>query len=133
VNIIIFLLIIRNRKETNFDRVVAIAALGLFLTFLNQTFILNIDRSRSTYVLAWVDRGYISIDNSGNIRTEGVLSKENLNEAATIQRISENIDRGLISVQDREVHLTLVGDLLLQICEGTSDLFDLHGWKTNSQ
>jgi hypothetical protein len=101
--------------------------------FLNQTFVLNVDRSRSTFVLSWVEKGYVSIDTTGSFLLEGILSKENSNELGTIQRVRENIDRGLISVKGETVELTLVGHLLLHICEGTANLFNLQGWKTNSQ
>ena len=109
----------------------AIISLGLCLMFLNQMFILNIDRSRSTYVLSWVDKGHISIDVSGNILTNGISSNENLNELATIQRVNENITRGLISVGEDKLHLTMTGKFLLSICEGAAVLFDLEGWKSN--
>ena len=132
-NIALFLVLIFRSKEVDFDKIVAIISLGLFLMFLNQTFILNIDRSRSTYVLSWIDKGYVSRNGSGDFITRGILSKENSNELATIQRVRENIDRGLVSVHEERVHLTMAGNFLLYICEGTADLFDLQGWKTNSK
>jgi hypothetical protein len=133
LNTSLFLIFLRKKVRIDFDMVVAIVALGLFLMFLNQTFILNIDRSRSTYVLSWVDRGLVSQSESGSFITSGILSKENLNEAATVQRLSENVDRGLISVRGESVRLTMVGSFLLFVCESTAYLFDLQGWKTNSK
>jgi|LakMenE18May11ns_1017448.scaffolds.fasta_scaffold9338412_1 hypothetical protein len=133
LNTSLFLIFLRKKVKIDFDKVVAIVALGLFLMFLNQTFILNIDRSRSTYVLSWVDQGLVSKSESGSFITSGILSKENSNELGTIQRLRENVDRGLISVKGEKVQLTLAGSLLLQICEGTANLFDLQGWKTNSK
>ena len=131
VNTSLFLIFLRKKVKINFDMVIAIVSLSLFLMFLNQTFILNIDRSRSTYVLSWVDKGLVSKSESGSFVTNGILSKENSNELATVQRIRENIDRGLISVRGESVRLTMVGRFLLFICESTADLFDLQGWKTN--
>jgi hypothetical protein len=133
LNIMFFLILVNKRIKLSFDKMVAIISLGLSLMFLNQTFVLNVDRSRSTFVLSWVEKGYVSIDTTGSFLLEGILSKENSNELGTIQRVRENIDRGLISVKGETVELTLVGHLLLHICEGTANLFNLQGWKTNSQ
>jgi hypothetical protein len=133
LNIALYLTLVHKSTKIDFDKTVAIISLGLFLMFVNQTFILNVDRSRSTFVLSWVERGYVSSNSTGGFLLEGILSKENSNELGTIQRLRENIDRGLISVQGEKVQLTLAGSLLLQICEGTANLFDLQGWKTNSK
>jgi hypothetical protein len=133
LNVLVFLGLARLRVKNQFDKIVAIVFIGLFLMFLNQMFILNIDRSRSTYVLAWVDKGYVSNDSSAGLITNGILSKENLNEEATIQRIRENIDRGLISVSEESVRLTSAGRFLLLISQETADIFDLKGWKLNSK
>ena len=133
LNVLVFLGVARLKVKKEFDKIVAIVFLGLFLMFLNQMFILNIDRSRSTFVLAWVDKGYVTNDSSEGIITNGILSKENLNEKATIQRIRENMDRGLISVRGENVRLTLAGNFLLFISQETADIFDLQGWKLNSK
>lgn len=132
LNIGIFLALFRIRKKIDFDKIVAIISLGLLLMFINQTVILNIDRSRSTYVLSWVDKGHVSLDSSGSFVTRGILSDENSNEIATIQRVRENIDRGLIRVEEGKVHLTFTGKMVLRICKDTAELLDLQGWKTNS-
>jgi hypothetical protein len=131
--IALYIYLLSKKERINFDKYVAIVSLGLFLVFLNQTFILNVDRSRSTYVLSWVDKGYVMSDDTGNLFTEGILSKENSYELGTVQRVRENIDRGLMKVDGENVRLTFVGHILLNICEGTANIFDLKGWKMNSR
>jgi hypothetical protein len=100
---------------------------------LNQTFLLNIDRSRSTFVLAWVDKSLVYSDAKNQIYFKGVESLENLNEKASAQRVLENIQRGLIEPVDSSFRLTASGKLLLVVCEFSADFFDLTGWRENSK
>ena len=118
--------------KINFEKLVAIICLGLFLTFLNQAFVLNVDRSRTTYVLAWVDKGFVSTTVTGEIQVIGVSSPENQNVEGSIQRIEENIERGLVKVEGKRVSLTTTGNLLLKIIQITADLFRLEGWHKNN-
>lgn len=116
----------------NFEKLVAIVCLGLFLTFLNQAFVLNVDRSRTTYVLAWIDKGFVSTTLAGEIQVNGVSSPENQNVEGSVQRIKENIERGLVKVEGERVSLTTAGNLLLKIIQITADLFRLEGWHKNN-
>jgi hypothetical protein len=118
--------------KINFERIIAIVCLGLFLSFLNQAFILNVDRSRTTYVLAWVDKGFVSSTLTGDIQVIGVSSPENQNLEGSVQRIKENIDRGLIRIDGKKVSLTNMGKLLLTLIQITADIFRLEGWHKNN-
>ena len=117
----------------NLDKVIASLCLAMVLMSLNQTFLLNIDRSRSTFVLAWVDKNLVYSDNKNQIYFKGVESLENLNQKASAQRVLENVQRGLIEPIDRSFRLTASGKFLLGICEFSADFFDLRGWKENSK
>lgn len=117
----------------NLDKVIASLCLAMVLMSLNQTFLLNIDRSRSTFVLAWVDKNLVFSDNKNQIYFNGVESLENLNQKASAQRVLENVQRGLIEPIDRSFRLTASGKFLLRICEFSADFFDLRGWKENSK
>ncbi len=132
LNTSIFIVFLWRKKQVSSDMFIAIISLGLSFMLINQTFILNVDRSRSTFVLSWVDKGFVSKDKSGKFITEGISSSESINSLATEQRLRENIDRGLITVEGSKVRLTMSGSLLLRVCETTAHLFSLQGWKKNS-
>ena len=132
VIIISYALMSRVFLRMNFEKLVAIVCLGLFLTFLNQAFVLNVDRSRTTYVLAWIDKGFVSRTITGEIQVNGVSSPENQNVEGSVQRIEENIQRGLVKVEGERVSLTSTGSLLLKIIQITADLFRLEGWHKNN-
>jgi hypothetical protein len=118
--------------HVSFDRLVAVISLSLVLMFLNQSVLLNIDRSRSTFVLAWVDRGFVTLDSSSEIQIRGSKSPEATNEIASVQRVEENYQRGLIKLEDGKFHLSMIGKVLLAFCDWTANFFDLRGWKLNS-
>ena len=130
--IVSYALINRVFLRMNFEKLVAIVCLGLFLTFLNQAFVLNVDRSRTTYVLAWIDKGFVSTTVTGEIQVNGVSSPENQNVEGSVQRIEENIERGLVKVEGERVSLTTTGNLLLKIIQITANLFRLEGWHKNN-
>ena len=119
-------------KKFRADNLVAVISLSLVLMFFNQTFLLNIDRSRSTFVLSWVDKGYVHVDSTNQIVIEGADSLENSNPIASAQRVEENVQRGLIAFSNNKFYLTLAGEMVLKVCEISAIFFDLKGWKANS-
>lgn len=127
------MLLFRYYFTFNLDKVIASVCLAMVLMSLNQTFLLNIDRSRSTFVLAWVDKSLVYSDSKNGIYFNGVESLENLNQKASAQRVLENVQRGLIEPIDRSFKLTTSGKFLLKVCEFSADFFDLRGWKENSK
>jgi hypothetical protein len=102
------------------------------ITFLTQTVILNIDRSRSFYVLGWVANHSIMIS-PYELNLNDVLSKEKENSDAVRYRISEQIDRGLMVVNNDVLALTGRGILLVRFSDCISQVFDLRGWKANRE
>ena len=69
---------------------------------------------------------------TGEIQVNGVSSPENQNVEGSVQRIEENIQRGLVKVEGERVSLTSTGSLLLKIIQITADLFRLEGWHKNN-
>lgn len=113
----------------NFRRGAICAIISVF--FLSFT-LLNIDRSRSVYVLSWISKEQIIVENN---RYLVLMSRIEAQDSYAIkQRIEENIQRKLVSA-DKEigtVKLTRGGDLLLSISECLANIFNLQGWKMNS-
>lgn len=109
-----------------------VVAASVALTLLTQTVILNIDRSRSFYVLSWVDKGSVSFSD-GEFDFEKVKSKEKLNEEGVISRIEEQISRGLIEKNRKGIELSTAGSILLKGSETIAVIFNLRGWIQNSQ
>lgn len=92
--------------------------------------ILNIDRSRSFYVLSWVKDGNVHIKDNGLVLT-GVKSHEALDVDAIDSRLNEQISRGLINKLNGDYELTLRGSLMVKIADILSILFKLQGWNEN--
>ena len=100
---------------------------------LSQIFIniiLDVDRSRSFYVLSWVRYGEVQITEN-TINLVHVKSSEKLNVAAIEQRISEQIDRGLID-KKQHLHLSIQGKLLVKFSDLLAKLYRLNGWSSNN-
>ncbi len=106
-----------------------IAAL-VALTFLTQNVILNIDRSRSFYVLSWVDRGAVTYVD-GTYDFNRVVSAEKLNEKGVVHRIEEQISRGYIRKNEKGLELTWLGSSLLELSNLIAGIFNLRGWHQN--
>ena len=108
--------------------VVGVIAIG----FLTQNLILNIDRSRSFYILSWVEKYSITVSD-GNIDLRKVKSVEKNSEESISARIEEQKSRGLIREEKNKLELTVTGSLLLKISNAIAILFNLSGWFQNSR
>jgi hypothetical protein len=99
--------------------------------FLSFT-LLNIDRSRSVYVLSWISKEQIIVENDRYlVLTPGIEAEDSY---AIKQRIEENIQRNLVS-SERDigtVTLTKGGNLFLSLAKSLATVFNLKGWKMNS-
>jgi hypothetical protein len=102
---------------------------SLAVMFLMTSVFLNIDRSRSTYVLSWVKSGAIQKHNEEWIVR--VKSKEAENLQAVILRVTEASRRELISINDNKVELTFLGSLAFNSFNFTAKMFNLEGWFEN--
>ena len=103
----------------------------LFVSLANFS-LLNIDRSRSFYLLAWIDQSKVRESNS-NLDLGMVLSSENRNVNAFQVRINEQVSRGLVSLNGNQYDLTGLGEVYLLISKKAADMFDLENWKINSK
>jgi len=103
----------------------------LFIGLANFSLV-NIDRSRSFYLLAWTDQGKVR-ESSLQLDLGMVMSKENQNIEAIEKRLYEQVSRGLISINDNVYYLTDSGKVYLFISSNLANWFDLQNWKLNSK
>jgi hypothetical protein len=110
----------------NFEFLVSILLSSIiFYSFCFST-ILNVDRSKSLYVLLWVhDLGPVSeIELANKISLKyGVFDRDTYE-----QRIEEQIQRGLISTSAGNLNLTQKGNLIYESANLLAHLFKLAGW-----
>lgn len=107
-----------------------LAFIGLLIaTIVFPYSLVNIDRSRSFFVLSWVDHGKISV-NSGEI-TLSVDSHESVDKIGVLQRLNEQEQRGLVSKKDNSFEVTGYGKFMLRIANSLAKLFNLENWEAN--
>ena len=97
----------------------------------SQSTLLNIDRSRSFYILSWVSHNEIRINN-GQLDLTLIKSQEKLNQAGIEQRYYEQIDRGYISNSHKTIKLTKKGTLIFEMSKLLSRIYHLNGWLKNA-
>lgn len=101
----------------------------LAVSFLINALLLNIDRSRSFYVLSWVANGQISVlpdENDFKIK-----SLESLNASGVYQRVEENKARGFITIKGDEYALTFAGKVFLDFTNLIATTYKLKNWEIN--
>lgn len=102
------------------------------ITFLLSTStILNIDRSRSFYVLSWVNKGEVSIQNN-SINLLAVHSSEKYNSKGIVMRILEQRDRGIINKSGHKLKLSFKGKVTLFVANFLARTYSLNGWRENN-
>jgi hypothetical protein len=127
---IIFLLILIYMQYFN---VILILLVFLIATATTQAFtnvVLNVDRSRSFYILSWVRFEKIELVN-GTLNLEKVYSSEKLNSRAIEQRLDEQISRGLVS-NNGNFKLTFRGKITVHFSDFIGNKFSLNGWEMNN-
>jgi hypothetical protein len=134
---LIFLIFATFISTRSFQRVLPqsqLAVIVLIVTFFFYSFysvmLVNIDRSRSFYVLSWVEKDKIYYEN-GKIQVS-VESREADNSDGVEQRIIEQKDRGLIKISGDKVQLTLYGKNLLMVSNTFASIFTLKNWELNN-
>lgn len=104
--------------------------IGLMLSLLVLPYtLLNVDRSRSFYVLSWVDQGRVFVEN-GQIILE-VKSAESADIAGVDLRLKEQDQRGLIREGNGIYKVTNTGKLTLWIANLLAKVFNLTNWEAN--
>lgn len=110
-------------------------SINLFLAnfLVSILLLINIERSRSTYVIAWVDNGlvrYLPSSNSYNYSQKIIEIESNLKMLD--QRISENLKRGIFILDQTSIILSIRGKILLRLSNFIALFFNLKGWLNNT-
>ena len=128
---------LRSRSKINLNsinnihyRYIAVILVGLIFLGATST-ILNIDRSRSFYILSWVDKRLVG-ENLRSINLSKVSSPEKLNSNGIEMRITEQIDRGMIIQRGNKLRLSFRGKITLSIANFLGNIYKLNGWKANN-
>ena len=87
------------------------------------------DRSRSFYVLSWVDNGSIS-SSDGELNFQ-IKSSEASDINGVALRLKEQIGRGLVQEVNGRYQLTPTGDLYISVANFLADLYRLENWDAN--
>jgi hypothetical protein len=112
---------------TNFAYLSFIGFLVSLLVLSNS--LLNIDRSRSFYVLSWVDQEKVSsID---GVIEESISSTEANDLNSLEMRIMEHEERGLIKNENGKYYLTFGGGVMLSLSNFLAQIFNLENWQKN--
>lgn len=133
VTVLLFLLLKRNKLKIRFSLpvLVSLTLISSMLFFILAQFsLLNIDRSRSFYVLSWVENSSVTIS-LGNIDLSDVRSPEKQNAEAILNRVREQESRGFLSISDSEIALTQKGKFVLRIANVLGKLYRLENWQFN--
>jgi hypothetical protein len=128
----IILIIIYKYSQVKND-IFKLMYLALLIACLFQFIFVNIDRSRSFYVISWVKNYDISIISGALIVNEGFIqSSEFSNSLAIKNRIDEQIVRGIIDINsENDLKLSIYGDAIYTISNTLSNIFNLSGWQQN--
>jgi len=121
-----------NLNRTNIEKFAMSILIAILFFSTVQYTVLTVDRSRSLYLLQWVQDGRILMNN-GNVVVVGIAEPEMNVESAIAQRIEENRFRGLITTHLNGVqHLTSLGKAHLTLAQIFAKFFNLKGWYENT-
>ena len=124
--ILIVFLVVTNM--INYERLSIILIIYIFLIL----FFVNIDRSKSFYVLYWIEKYEIVYNSSNSTFLKNIPELENrISEFDFSQRIQEHRIRGLVTYDDKQLRLTRAGKAILKISEMCARYFRLTGWVGN--
>lgn len=126
----LFVIFLINKKaKLIFDFKMLLICVLSFYIFSTST-LLNIDRSRSFYILSWVDNGFVTFTDD-EFKMGGVKSLEKSNSNAIQNRIIEQINRGIIVNTNSNLELSRIGKVIVQVSNLTAKVFSLDGWQKN--
>jgi hypothetical protein len=124
--ILIVFLVVTNM--INYERLSIILIIYIFLIL----FFVNIDRSKSFYVLYWIEKYEIVYNSSNSTFLENIPELETrISEFDFSQRIQEHQIRGLVAQKGAQLKLTGAGQLILRVSEVFAKYFRLTGWVGN--
>jgi hypothetical protein len=107
-----------------------IISLLVFYIFF-ATVLVNVDRSRSVFVLSWVSNNLVKIEPPG-YDLSLIKSYASKDYDGIEMRLNEHMKRNLIQTNDSQVSLTNNGSILLGIIELSAKFFNLQGFYNNS-
>ena len=122
---LILILVLLLVKQFNYKRlsIILILCMSMILLFV------NIDRSKSFYILFWIENNRILISGENETYLNNFPKiKSRINEYDFTQRIKEHEARGLISSGNGELFLTKSGKLMLLTSDLLARIFRLKGW-----
>lgn len=103
--------------------------LSIFVAFTLVSFLLlNIDRSRSVFLIKWVGQA----TQVGETSTEQLFESQNLSLAdkkAILQRIEEQGQIRFVDAKENNLSLTWSGQLFFKLATFMADFFNLNGFK----
>ncbi len=102
----------------------------LIVFILLQFSLVNIDRSRSFYVLSWANQNKVFQSRTG-VTLVNVQSPEKLNSLAIQVRIDEQIQKNLLKLQGDKIEPSMGGKMMVLIADSLANLFKLENWKLN--
>jgi len=124
--------ILQKRIWLTYFRAVTLESIlvGFLLTILLiSNTLINVDRSRSFYVISWVNNGSVRlVDNELKL---SVNSSEATDIAAIQMRLDEQIERGLLLKKGDIFEISGRGRLALKVANALAYAFNLENWKIN--
>ena len=118
----VFLLSYNFGRTLNLTRFLAGFLIGLTVYIFGTTILMNIDRSRSFYVLVWSQK-------SSSEREIAELVTQQFGGAEILglrQRLTEQVSRGLLIEKGGNYSLTTLGNLTLGISRTLAEIFSLN-------
>ena len=120
--LIVVLLLVKRFDYKRFS-IILVVYISMNLLFV------NIDRSKSFYILFWIENNRILISGENETYLNNFPKiKSRINEYDFTQRIKEHEARGLISSGNGELFLTKSGKLMLLASDLLARIFRLKGW-----
>lgn len=132
--LIVFLTLTRIRLKviptSSLQTLLYVSLIGLLCTLIIlPNTLLNVDRSRSLYILNWVNQKQLK--NVGGELVVNVKSPEGSDLSGVELRLDEQIQRGLVIYSGGEYKLSRSGRFVLQVAEILASSFNLSNWQRN--
>lgn len=131
VLLVMYVIFLNFTKNLNIEIFVFLILFTLSVTQLMSSSLVNIDRSRSFYVLSWVRYSEVLIKNN-TVNFDKVESAEKLNKTAMTQRLNEQISRGLVVKTQSKISLSTTGKFIVYISDNLASIANLNGWLNNA-
>lgn len=125
-----FIIFLFGPIKLNFSILLTLVIALLFFYQSATSILINIDRSRSFYVLSWINKYQIGSSLNQN-QFDSVRSSEKNSVVSIQKRIIEQESRGLVFKNGNVFSLTRLGKVTLGLSNYFAKLFRLQGWYQN--